>query len=544
MKKHFFFLLIALLASGLLLGCRPSVGLDTLQRGEDETVLIEGVLTPTATKLPQSTLTAASSISDEPSPTPEPEPTLTPTPTQQPLLSTLGQNPINAASLNQLEVLATIGAGRIDRLEYHQDASVFIIQTAQGVYLYDGESLERTAFFEQYTNVHLIPGKSSVVAVTPEKNLVIIDLQTGQVIQTLVPEDLNDWGNITISQNGKMMGVVFVRDHDTRIDWEQFGIDVWDLEQYKLVARLTSDLFGFCSSLAFTGDNTQLLADCYTEDFSMFKKLVLWDIAEQEVKWYLSNEGLITNAPFSKDGSLFTTYVMFDDTTGSSQITIRRTLDGTQVGRVGGKLSDNAFSNDSEHIITTSSGQVVVWHTTDSQRVKALDTGLDSPTASYSDDGQHILVNGGEQAWDAVEFVLDEEYQYVKPVSPEISMSSWRQIGHLDGISGVEILDDGRMMVWGLGEDDDLIGEIEDYNIKITVIWRWYPDTNTYDEVSVGKSKGYPVLAPNQENIAICTDEGLKIIALDQNYTKFLKTTANHPGRIMLHFQRMASKYL
>ena len=495
-------LVVFILVSGFLFSCAsPSLPV-SISEVEDEGEVLQPLPTRTSTEAPEATRTATATSTEQPSPTPEPteEPTLTltstPTPTPQPKFGALGGAPITASTLSQLELLETLGYGSINQLDYHQDAGVFIVKTALGVFLYAGESLDRIGFFEDYVHIHQVPSKTQLVAVTPERTLVLIDLITGEVIQTMVPEKANQIINLAFSQDGEMMSVVIVQDHEVRLNWEQTRIDVWDLSQNKQVATLMSDLFT-CYSMAFSDDHAWLLSGCSPSGGGI-ARIVLWDIAEEELAWAVSSRGGFTQFPFSKDGSLFSTYVMYDNTTGSSQITIWRTHDGTEVGRVGGMLSDNAFSDDSQHIVTTSSGQVVVWHTADSQRVKAFDTGMKLPSASYSADGAHILVNDGEQAWDAVGFELDEDYLYIEPFTPEVSLSQWRQLGHLDGIGGVEVLDDDQLLVWGFSENE--------------FIWWWFPDTNAYEEVSIGIGKGQPTLSPDRDRFAICTEEGLKLL--------------------------------
>jgi len=507
MKHKGSFLVVFILVSGFLFSCDlPTIPV-SISEVEGEGEMQQSLPTHTATNVPEVTAAATSTSTEQPSPTPEPTeeptPTLTstPTPTPQPKFGSLGGAPITASSLGQLELLDTLGNGRITQLDYHQDAGVFILETSLGIYLYAGESLERLAFFEGCSDAYSVPGKAQIIAVTPKQTMILIDLNTVQVIQTMAPEGIHGIGQIAFSQNGKVMGLAVVQDHEVRLDWEQYAIEVWNLEQNRPIAKLVSDLFGICTSMAFTEDNTRIIADCYTAGFSRYKKLVLWDISQQEMVWYLSNAGMITKYPFSRDGSLFATFT--DYRPDVSKVYVRRTNDGAEVARLSGRLSENAFSHDSQHIVTSSIyTQVKVWNTKFSYVVTQFATGVDWPSVSYSKDGSHILVNGGEQAWDASEFVLDQDYKPVAPPVPTVTMSQWRQQGHLDGIRGVEVLDDGQLLVWGFSDNE--------------FIWWWSPDTNMYDEVSVGTGKGQPTLSPDRDQFAICTEEGLKLVDLDQ----------------------------
>lgn len=518
MKTKIFVLVFVLLVSNLLVGCVSlATPIDVRVDGSDAETQMATITHPPADQ-PSLTPTVIADIKADPSPTPEPEPTEvpspTPTATQQPQLSSLGRIPIDASTLDDLELLETIGKGSIRRLEYQPDVGVFTLVTALGVHLYD-ESLNPIAFYENVIDIYQVPGKAQMVAATPEQTLALIDLQTGGTIQTMVPKGANHIGRITFSQDGKVMGVIVVQDHEVRLNWEQYRIDIWDLEGNAQVAKLLSDLFGACYDLAFSDDHTQLIASCVPSGGGILK-LVMWNIPEQEVAWYLSGEGDFLDYPFSKDGSLFTTYVVFDPVTDSSQITIHRSLNGAEVGRVGGKLSDNAFSHDSQHIVTTSSGQVIAWHTADSQRVKAFDTGLDSPSASYSEDGAYILVNGGEQAWDADSFELVEDYVRDDHISPEVSIAQWHQLGYLSGIRGVEVLEDDRLFVWGTVE---FYGE--DWWSSDVHLWWWFPDTDVYEEVFISATKSQPVLSPDKNRFAVCTEEGIKLITRDQKSVEF-----------------------
>lgn len=501
---------VIILACSFLSSCAlPSLPgkLSEVENGDE---VLKPLPKRTATDMPGANSSATETSTEQSSPTTEPTqeptPTLTstPTPTEQPNYGTLGGSPITTSTLNQLSLLETLGYGRIYELDYHHEAGVFIVKTELGVFLYEGESLERIAFFEDYSRIYQVSSKTQVIAVTPGKTLELIDLRTGEVIQTMVPEKANRISNIAFSQDGELMSVVIVQDHDVRLNWNQTRIDVWDLNQNKQVTTLMSELFD-CSLMFFLDDHTKLMSEC-SPSGGGFDRIVLWKIPEGDIVWSTTSTGSFTQYPLSKDGSLFTSYVVYDPSTESSWITIWNAHNGMEIGKVSGKLSDNAFSHDSQHIITTSFDQVVVWHTVDSQRVKSFGTGIKWPTASYSADGVHILVNGGEQAWDSVNFEQVEDYPYVEPITPEVSMSQWRKLGHLDGIEGVEVMDDGQLLVWGFSENE--------------FIWWWSPETNSYDEVSIGTGKGKPTLSPDRDQFAICTDEGLTLVDIDQKETK------------------------
>lgn len=507
MRIKIILLLIVILASNLLFGCTSPVTPDSISLVEDDKETQPTLLTSIPTDSPPFTPTAVLPIKEESSPTLKPEPTDEPTPTPtisptpEPQFGTLGEAQINMLTIDSIKLLDKIGNGKIQEIEYNLDAGVFILQTSMGIYLYAGESLDRLAFFEGCLDAYSVPGKAQIVAVTPEQTMILIDLNTAQEIQTMVPEGIHGIGKIAFSQNGKVMGVAVVQDHEVRLDWEQYGIEVWNLEQNKPIAKLISDLFGICTSMAFTEDNTKIIADCYTAGFSMYKKLVLWDISQQEIVWYLSNAGMITKYPFSRDGSLFATFSDYQPDV--SKVYVRRTNDGAEVARFSGRLSDNAFSHDSQHIVTSSIyTQVKVWDIKFSYAVTQFATGMDWPSVSYSKDGLHILVNDGEQAWDASEFVLDQDFKPDARPIPTVTMSQWRQQGHLSDIRGVQVLDDQEMLVWGFSENE--------------YIWWLYPDKNLYGEVSVGTGKGQPVLSPDHNRFAVCTDEGLKIFSIDQ----------------------------
>jgi hypothetical protein len=510
LRIRIFLLLIVILASSFLVGCTSSAKPDSIAVVEDDHQGYPSFLTSTSTASPPFTPTADLSIKEESTSTPEPEPTEEPTPTPtvtstpEPLFSELGQVPINASTLNQLDLLDTLGYGRINQLDYHQDAGVFIVKTALGVYLYEGEYLNRIAFYELVKDIYQVPGKTQMVAVTPERTLVLIDLKTGQIVQTMEPEKVNRFNGFAFSQDGEMMAVVVVQDHEVRLNWEQSRIDVWDLRQNKKVAKLISDILS-CYSMAFSDDHAWLMSGCSPSGGGA-PQLVKWNISTQEITWAIKSTGGFSTYPISKDGSLFATYVINDPTTGSSRITIHQSLTGLEIGRVYGKFSQNPFSHDSQHIITTSFDQITVWHTADSQRVSVLDTGLVWPSASYSEDGRYILVNDGQQAWDAKDFFMVEDYVNDDLITPEVTMSQWRQQGHLSDIRGVEVLEDQQVLVWGFSENE--------------YVWWWYPDNNSYDEVSVGTGKGQPVLSPGKNEFAICTDEGVKIISMEQKTFK------------------------
>lgn len=485
MRKRLYFGLILVIMAGLLSGC-ASGGSDGNRPSEKDDAISS--TSPTATLAPP-TLTPL------PQPTPTPTQTMTPTliPTATPYVYNPDGTAISAENYGELEKYQTLGKGSIQLISTSGDRQEYLVQTTRGLFLYDVDKQEEIGFYENYGGFSLLPGGSSFAVVTPDLTIEIIDFESGEIQQTIDIESPVAIGKISFSKDGSLMGVSVTQPHNTRVDFNSHRIDVFDVQNHTLVARLESDVLGYCSRIEFSEDHTQVLTSCPPSGGG-HNWIVNWDLQEQSIIWSIANAGSFLQYPFSPDGA-------YISTSTATETVIRLASNGQEVNRVPGKLSANAFSADNHYFVTSSFELIRVWYVTNPQAVEKLPSGLNWPEASYSDDGEYILANGGEKAWRVSDYELDESYPVPGPADPEVNPSRMREIGHLDAIRGVELQLDGTLLVWGYSEYEFL--------------WWWYPEQDIYHEVSIVEGIGVPSMSPFNDRIAIRTSEGLAIVDLE-----------------------------
>lgn len=496
--------LISVILCSVLLGCSSGPKTSTTRE-----IGLEGNLSTTPTiEPPTSTL----------SPTPEPtltatttsQPTSTPTLTFTPSPTPLGMGSavIDETNFMDIEKFLTLGKGRVQSVQVSEDGRFQMIHTPRGIHLYETETIKEIGFFPDYGAVTIIPGKSQIIALTPETQLAIIDLATGVILQELAPLNALSIGTIAFSQDVSHMAVNVLQPHPIRLNWTSSRIDVYNLDNGELISQLESDLMGSCSQLTISLDNSLLAAECSPSGGGL-GRLFQFDIQSGFLNWTVPFES-VTSFPFSRDGTLIATSL-----SAPRYILIRRTSDGSEVSRVsGGAVVNNPFSPDNKYFLSQTNSDILVWNVSSSQKFKTIRTDIPGqPT--FSDDGEYILVSGGKRAYRTSDFSLDENYQAPEDESdltsqnlPEvIPVEAWLSHGHLSGVMGVELFNDDRLFVWGVRNYQDLWEE--------QTLWWWYPDQDSLEEIPLGKNAGYPAFSPSKEMMAVCTQEGLKLITIE-----------------------------
>jgi hypothetical protein len=414
---------------------------------------------------------------------------------------------INEANFVNLEIFLSHGKGSIEDIRVSEDGRYHVIKTVRGVYLYETETLEELAFYEGFSNVYLIPGQSAMVAVTSDNKLAVINLDNQTTTMEMEPMDALSIGTIAFSKDTSHMAVSVAQPHPVRQNWVGHRVDVWNLEKGELISQLESDLAGSCYQLSFSLDNSQLVTTCDLSGGG-FPRLFHWDTQTGTLNWSAANES-VTHLPFSQDGSLVATSLA-----APRYVIIRRTASGTEVGRVsGGSVASNPFSPDNKYLLTRSESGILVWNVSSLQRVKTIVTDLAGPT-TFSDDGEYILVSGGQRAYKVSDFSLDESYPApededslaLQNPNEAILDEIWEEQGHLSGVLGVELFDEDRLFIWG----------VRNYQNpwEIQTLWWWYPDQDVYEQIPLGQDAGQPAWSPSKDKMAVCTQEGLKLITI------------------------------
>lgn len=483
MKNSRYFYLFCIILLCVLTGC-TSIQEENLNPNTEE---ITATISPTATRV---TMTPT----PLPTSTQIPTPTSTPTtiPTATPFLYYPDGEVISKDNYDRLEKYETLGKGAIELITASADGERFIVQTTRGLYLYKVDTLEEIGFYADYSNCSLLPDGLRFAAVTPDLTIEIIELMSGEVERTIDIEAPVYIRKISFSKDSSLIAVAVVQKHKTRVDYLSNRIDVIDMHENKLLARLESDVIGNCSKIKISPDNSQLLSYCYPPAGG-YPRIVNWNLSDQSMIWSLTNLGSFGDSPFSPDS----TYLFTSTQAGT---TIRWASNGEEIMSIRGGLSENSFSPDSRYFVETFNELVRVWDTTNFQVVARFSLGLNWAVMSFSDDGEYILANDGEKAWRTSDYELDESYSPDLITQPEVDMSRMRELGHLSEIYGVEQQADGTLLVWGYSTNE--------------LLWWWYPETSVYHEIALEGGTGEPTISPNNDQIAVCLTEGLTLIDL------------------------------
>ena len=492
---------VVLFIISLFVGCGAFTGEGNVSQ-EQAARLTETYAIPTNT--PPPTLTATPEPTLTPTITPTPEPTLTPTPT------TYLNNPdgkiINVENIDQLENYDTIGKGLILSSTFSGDQKQVLVQTSRGLWLYEVETIREIEFYEGYEYFKVLPDGLSFATISPSLQIEIIEFSTGTINRSITVENAVSLGEISFSQNGNLFAVSVVQPHKTRLDYYSDRLDVYDVAQAELIAKLESDVIGPCSRFSFSNDDTQLISSCNPPGGG-FRRLVNWSILDEEIIWALISSESFPDYPFSPDGKYISTNTR-------EETIIRSALYSEEVNRVPGRLSTNAFSPDSHYFVTSSFELIRLWYVTNPKQDEAIQTGLLWPAATFSEDGEYIVANGGEKAWRVSDLTLDESYQREDVSNASLDMSLMRKAGHLSNILGVEALSDNTLFIWGYTYEG--------------ILWWWNPDKDSYHEMVISDGNGQPALSPNFDQIAICTLDGLELIDLETQETSIFSTWWNN----------------
>ena len=105
-------------------------------------------------------------------------------------------------------------------------------------------------------------------------------------------------------------------------------------------------------------------------------------------------------------------------------------------------------------LVTTWYGAVKIWSLPNLVLQAKIETGLDWPQASYSSDGDYILINGGEQVYLTDDLSRDESYPTpTAQPAPEIDLNAIQQMGHLSDPIGLRYPAPDQAFAWGTASD-------------------------------------------------------------------------------------------
>jgi WD40 repeat protein len=460
-----------------------------------------GLGQPTGTPLPTETSTPLPS--ETPLPTASPTATLTPLPTATftitPTALPWAQTLISAENAAQLTLLKSWGRGGIEQIERVGEDRV-VLRSTTGIYVYTEEGANLLGAFSEAMQFRASPDSSLVAVNFPDGTLKVIRLEDGNVLYDIAPEgdlpefELQRYTEAEVVEMKKWhyayAPLVFSTD-SRRLAFAYIGgtIGVWDMQDGALLAKLSHHVAERIYNMAFTPDNQFLLTSGSTAPPA---KVLYWSIAEQKLLWYLSDGGSIAPSLFSPDGQL---YAMAYN--GYYQLYTRK--DGSLIGRVKGWAFEKSYSPDSSLLVTGDPAGLMIWRVLPSfEKLRTLYLDFPVISAEYSEDGQQLIVNGGQRVYSTTDFSLVSEGSPPPermPVRP-VDEDAFAARGHLADPRGLQLSVDQTLSVWGGAQR----------------AWRWEPFTDRTEWVDFAqKPMDAPAISNDGGLMAACSVQDLAV---------------------------------
>jgi len=469
------------------------------------------VPTPRPTMLPSATLTPPPPT-HRPSLTPSPVPTNTLTPSVTPV--SWGKTPLNAENISSMIQKGVWGLGVPQDSKFSGSTNLFIQGTPFGIYLYQANDLQLIRFLPEAGEYFLSPAGDLLFTRLPDESIQVIDLPSGEekyvfspiaVLSPMMKDDVyaqlpadrparekqyfdqvSTMRALAISTDGNLVAIGF----------GDASIGLWDLQSGKLVNQLINDIVQDVSGLVFSPNGAKLLSTGNNSG------IAVWQVDDGGLLWRLPHIGHIVGQPFSMDGSLVAVEITQET---SSWVAVRDARFGDELApQVVGKVASQAISPDNTRLVTTWYGAVKLWSLPNLILQKKIETGLNWPQASFSTDGDYLLINAGEQAYRMSDLNLDESYQAaIPPSTPEVNTEAFLQVGHLSGIIGFRYPQPDQAFTWGILSNHEA--------------WVWDLSKNVKTVYDFGSSFYYwsePDLSFTGDRLAACTDDGLEVIIL------------------------------
>jgi WD40 repeat protein len=331
--------LLSLLALTLLTACGPAgeTTEDTSGRGARTTDMPTLIPDDAPTDTPPPTLTMT------------PTPTITPTPT--PLIAPV--EPISIENVMGVEELLSLGKSELLGIAWAPDGTYLAVGTGSGIFLYDGETLDKMGFFDVgYASAMAFSPDGKMLASGFNENITLWDTATGELLKT-IPFVREQIQGLTYSADGQTL--VAASTH-RRVPNDAFSpvlayVDRFNTSTGSHISTLSmKDPEGepfFFPRITHGGDYTLNIAfeKSYTYDARTGRLLhelppefrahlgsdlmasigeagvEIWDIATNELINILNISGVVSNLAFDETGeTLFTqsgsTLTLWDPRTG------------------------------------------------------------------------------------------------------------------------------------------------------------------------------------------------------------------------------------
>jgi len=194
---------------------------------------------------------------------------------------------ITVENVAQLQQVASLGAGEIRKIALTPDGKTLLVASANGVHLYDIESLEgKRIDVDAYCNDLVIDPSGIHLALASNTVLQIWDISTGQVIHTL--DNIGPYFSVAFNADGSWLAA-----------GSKYSVRIWDVETGNLLHEFLTGTEKVLT-VAFSPDGTQLLSGGgYIESSYTVQ---LWDINSNSILFNLDDWEPTDHVAFSPDG--------------------------------------------------------------------------------------------------------------------------------------------------------------------------------------------------------------------------------------------------
>lgn len=396
---------------------------------------------PTSTIAVPTETVAALEPSSTTAPTETPLPTNTPPPTAIPIPWTGPElGPMNAADL---EEKIFWGLGAPAEVEYSDAYDVLVVRTADGLFLYNASALVPFAH---------IPGNQVVQLSEINRLLATTRAASSTDDRPESPEEVPaEMGEIRLwnPEDGSLLRTIkynvdFPRYYDEDFDLSGYAgvhalafsydggllaagygdtrIAVWDTQTWEQIALLESNVTNVPSFMAFSPDTQYLAAASFqstVEDTTLAPRLQLWDVAGEKLASYLPNPGRISDEPFSSDSE----HIVMGKDQKVHVLNLPDFRPEVSFAAGSGILPEVKFSHEDTHVIV------------DDEIVRRLP------------DGRRL--DAGEET----AFLESEGYSVSGLQAGLPDVDQFADLGHLPPWSGVRILGEQEFVVWGTDQN-------------------------------------------------------------------------------------------
>lgn len=459
-----------------------------------------------------------------PTPSSTPLPTSIPSPTITPVA--WGNGPITAENAATLVQRAVWGLGTPEEAQFTSDGSIFIQSTPLGVYIYLADTMELVRHLPEGREFFLSPVGDLLFTRIPDGSIQVIDLPSGLIRHTLAPiatltPGMNDavyeqlpvnrsataaryfelvttMTALAISQDGNLAAIGFGLGSGSSWFGTYATLGLWDVQTGELVMQFQTHIVQSISKLVFSPNDEKLLSEGQNGE------IAVWQLIDGKLLWRQPNIGHIEGQPFSPDSSFLALEIETGDPTDNlSWVEVRDArFGGEQGSQVVGTVASAAISPDNTRLLTTWWDTVSIWTIPNLQLVKTIRTNLDWPQASYSADGEYILLNNGQEAYGVSDFLLDQSYPLPVPqVRHQVDIYSLYQIGFFSNALGLRYPQPDLAFSWGIISDHEA--------------WVWDLANKILTFYDFGSPfMAAPDLSFKGDRLAACTNVGLIVINL------------------------------